>query len=130
MLRLLIGSFAVSLMVIKAFIPQWSDKEVTIISALQHGEATELSLFLNNTVLLKLNNEQKACSKNQATVLLNDFFEEQRVEDFFLAYSTNNSGNSGNFIGTLLTKNGQFRTSYTTKRIGSIVVINELAFEK
>src|ERR1035437_2080561 len=76
-----------------------------IISALNNGDASQLSNYLNSNVELFIENKNDVFSKPQATQIIADFFRKNRVNNFQLLHKGNKDAASF-VIGTLKTTSG------------------------
>jgi hypothetical protein len=94
---------------------QSSEVPSGIISALDEGNATSLSAFLNNNVELVIGNQNDVFSKQQATGIIADFFRKNRVTGFQLLHKGNKDAASF-AIGTLKTATGTYRVYVLTRK--------------
>lgn len=91
------------------YIPaQTSDFPSEIITALDKGNAGQLSGYLNSNVELVIENRNDVFSKQQASGIISDFFRKNKVNDFLLLHKGNKDAASF-AIGTLKTSSGNFR---------------------
>jgi hypothetical protein len=86
-----------------------------IISALQDGNATSLSAYLNDKVELVVGNQNDIYSKQQASVIIADFFRRIRVTGFDLLHKGNKDSASFG-IGTLKTSSGNYRVYFLIRK--------------
>lgn len=100
-----------------------------IINALKSGNATEVGKYFDNTVEITLPEKSNSYSKNQAQLVLHDFFNQNPVKNFQVIHQSENAG-SEYCIGNLTTANGVFRTTIYIKQSGTKELIQELRFEK
>ena len=100
-----------------------------VISAIKNGSASQLSKFFDNTIQITLPNKTNAYSKSQGELVLKDFFDKNMVKDFVIVHKGENGG-SQFIIGTLDTKNGEYRTTIYIKQKGDKQLLQELRFEK
>jgi len=100
-----------------------------VVKAIKAGNASEVSKYFDNTVEITLSGKSNSYSKNQATLILRDFFASNAVKDFEILHKSDNS-NSQYCIGNLKTANGIFRTTIFMKQKGYAEVIQSLGFEK
>jgi hypothetical protein len=94
---------------------QSSEVPSGIISALNSGNASQLSAYLNDNVELVIGNQNDVFSKQQATGIIADFFRKNRVNDFQLLHKGNKDAASF-AIGTLKTNTGSFRVYVLTRK--------------
>ncbi|MDE3182669.1 MAG: DUF4783 domain-containing protein [Bacteroidota bacterium] len=100
-----------------------------IINALKSGNSAEVAKYFDNTVEITLPQKSNSYSKNQAQLVLHDFFNDNTVKNFQVIHQSENAG-SEYCIGNLTTSNGVFRTTIYIKQAGTKELIQELRFEK
>ena len=86
-----------------------------IITALNSGDASQLSNYLNSNVELVIENKNDVFRKAQATEILADFFRKNKVSGFQLLHKGNKDAASF-VIGTLKTSSGSFRLYVLTRK--------------
>ena len=86
-----------------------------IITALNNGNANQLSNYLNSNVELFIENKSDVYSKSQAREIITDFFRKNRVTGFQLLHKGNKDAASF-AIGTLKTNTGSFRLYVLTRK--------------
>ena len=94
---------------------QSSEVPSTIISALNEGDASQLSACLNANVELVIDNKNDVFSKQQASGIISDFFRKNRVSGFQLLHKGNKDLASF-AIGMLKTSNGNYRVYVLTRK--------------
>lgn len=99
-----------------------------VVNAFKSGNASALSRFFDNTVDIDLPNKSNSYSKNQAELVLKEFFSIKGVKGFDVIHRGDNPGTQY-CIGTLQTKSGNFRTTVYLRQKGEDMVIQELKFE-
>jgi Domain of unknown function (DUF4783) len=100
-----------------------------VILALKSGNAAQLAKYFDNNVEISMPDKNNNYSKSQAELVIQDFFTLNAVKGFDVLHKGGNAG-AEYCIGTLLTKNGQFRTTIYLKQKGNSQVIQEISFEK
>lgn len=100
-----------------------------VIAAMKTGNASEIAKFFDNTVEINMPDKSNSYSKSQGELVLKDFFNSNAVKVFEVIHKGENSG-SQYCIGTLLTKNGSFRTTIYMKKKGDKQVLQGITFEK
>ncbi len=100
-----------------------------ILVALKAGNAAQLSRYFDNRVDVSLPDKSDNYSRTQAEMILKDFFSTNNVRSFEIKYKGENSNGSKYCIGTLLTKNGDYRTKLFMKQKGTTQVLQEIAFQ-
>lgn len=86
-----------------------------IITALNNGDASQLSNHLNPYVELFIENKNDVFSKAQSTEIIASFFRKNRVNNFQLLHKGNKDAASF-VIGTLKTTSGNFRLYVLTRK--------------
>lgn len=99
-----------------------------VVSALKNGNATQISMYFDNTVDITLPEKSNSYSKSQAEVILRDFFNNNPVKSFQVIHKGDNGG-SQYCIGKLITKNNTYRTTIFMKQKGDKQFLQELRFE-
>ena len=122
-LNLLLISFGIFL---SSFSVSTSIDEV--LSALKAGNANQLAKYFDTRVDISLPNKSDNFSRNQAEMILKDFFASNEVKNFVVKHKGENAG-SQFCIGLLQTRNGNFRTKLYMKQKGGQQVVQEIAFQ-
>ena len=93
-----------------------------VVGALRSGNATELSKYIDNNIELSLPSKTDNYSRQQALVILQDFFTSNGVKDFEIKHKGDNGGSQFG-IGTLVTRSGSYRTTFfLTDKNGKLLV--------
>jgi hypothetical protein len=116
-------AFSLSL---SSFVPFYSLEEA--LAALRTGNARELAKHFDTRIDISLPDISDNFSRNQAEMILKDFFNNNGVKNFVVKHKGENNG-SQFCIGLLQTKNGNFRTKLYMKKKGSQDVVQEIAFQ-
>ena len=98
-----------------------------VISAIKAGNAASVSKYFDNTVEITINGKSTNYSKAQGEVVLRDFFANNVVKSFTVLHQ-GQSGGSEFCIGTLVTTNGNFRTTLNLKQKGDKQTLQEIKF--
>ncbi len=99
-----------------------------VINALKSGNATELAKYIDANIELSLPAKTDNYSRQQATMILQDFFSTNGVKTFDVKHQGDNS-DSQFCIGTLITRSGNFRTTiFMTSKNGKQLV-KEIRFQ-
>jgi hypothetical protein len=109
-----------------SFRPQYSIEEV--IGALKTGNASQMAKYFDNRVDISLPDKSDNYSRNQGEMILRNFFATNGVKNFVVKHTGENNG-SQFCIGSLQTKNGNFRTKLYMKQKGDQQVVQEVAFQ-
>jgi hypothetical protein len=99
-----------------------------VIGALRSGNATELSKYLDANVELSLPSKTDNYSRQQAVVILQDFFSNNGIKSFETKHRGDNGG-SQFCIGTLITKSGNYRTTFFMTEKGGKQLVKEIRFQ-
>ena len=99
-----------------------------VVTAMKNGDAVQIARFFDNTVEITMPDKSNNYSKNQAEVVLKDFFSTNGIKTFEVIHKGENAG-SQYCIGTLVTKNGSFRTTVFMKQKGDKQLLQEIRFE-
>ena len=99
-----------------------------VISALRSGNANELSKYVDNNIELSLPSKTDNYSRQQAVVILQDFFSSNGVKSFEVKHRGDNGG-SKFCIGTLLTKSGNYRTTFFMTEKNGKQLVKEIRFQ-
>ncbi len=99
-----------------------------VINAMKSGNAAIISQYFDNTVDLKLPSANSSFGKRQAEVVLRDFFSTYIVRDFVISFKNDKAGRPY-CTGTLITNNGNFRTSIQMKQRGDVQLLQEIEFK-
>jgi len=99
-----------------------------VIAAMRSGNSGLVAKHFDNMVDISMPDKTNSYSKSQGELVLKDFFTTNPVKNFEIIHKGENAG-SQFCIGTLLTKNGSFRTTIFMKQKGDGQVLQELRFE-
>jgi Domain of unknown function (DUF4783) len=99
-----------------------------VVNGLKNGDAVQIARYFDNTVEITMPDKSNNYSKNQAEIVLKDFFTTNGVKTFEVIHKGENAG-SQYCIGTLVTKNGSFRTTVFMKQKSDKQLLQEIRFE-
>ncbi|HAO45580.1 MAG TPA: DUF4783 domain-containing protein [Ferruginibacter sp.] len=99
-----------------------------VINAMKAGNASDVARFFDNTVEINMPEKSNSYSRSQAELVLKDFFGTNAVKTFDVLHKGENGG-SQYCIGTLVTRNGTFRTTIFMKQKGDKQLVQEITFE-
>ncbi len=99
-----------------------------VITAMKSGNASEIAKYFDNTVEINMPDKSNSYSQSQAELVLKDFFNSNSVKVFEVIHKGENAG-SQYCIGTLVTKNGSYRTTIFMKKKGDKQVLQGITFE-
>lgn len=115
-----------SVILLMSFTTQGNIDEV--IGALKTGSVTELTKYIEDNVEISLPDKSNNYSKAQAGLVLKDFFNNSGVKSFDVKHKGDGPG--GQFcVGTLVTKNGNYRTNVFMKVKGNKQIVKEIRFQ-
>ncbi len=101
-----------------------------VFNAFKRGNATQLSTFFDNNVILDMGDKQISYSKRQAELVIKDFFLINPVKNFEVLKVANKANLTEYCLGNLNTVNGLFHTTFYIKQMGNRQFIEEIHFEK
>jgi membrane-associated protease RseP (regulator of RpoE activity) len=70
-----------------------------VVAAIQLGSSSELAKFFNPSIALNINGQQGDYSKNQAEIILKDFFKKNPPQGFALVFKNENTTSISTYIG-------------------------------
>ena len=100
-----------------------------IASAIRSGNPKNISSFFIESIDLKVIEKEDVYSKQQAEMILKDFFTKHPVKSFTVAHKSEQKAGSQYVIGTLETTNGKFRTYFLIKTLGAQTLIQQFRIE-
>lgn len=101
-----------------------------IISAIQGGSSSELARYFNPTISLNINGQQGDYSKNQAEIVLKDFFKKNPPIDFSLVFKNENQSSVSTYIGEYASGQGSYKVFIKVSQVESSFRIYGLDFVK
>jgi hypothetical protein len=99
-----------------------------VVNAMKTGNVAAMATYFDNTVEITLPDKGNSYSKSQAELVLKDFFNNNPVKGFTVIHKGENAGYQY-CIGTLVTKNGNFRTTIQMKQKKDVLVLQDIRFE-
>ncbi|MDF2436122.1 MAG: hypothetical protein K0Q95_498 [Bacteroidota bacterium] len=100
-----------------------------VASAIRSGNPKNISRFFIENIDLKVIDQEDVYSKQQAEMILKDFFTKHPVKSFNVAHKSEPKNGSQYVIGTLETTNGKFRTYFLIKPSGAQTLIQQFRIE-
>jgi hypothetical protein len=107
-----------------------SAQNTQVITALNAGNSGALASFFESTVSITILENENSYSKQQAELILKDFFAKHTVKSFTSIHEGASPEGSKFAVGKLATSNGTFRTFVLIKQKGPSFVIQEIRFEE
>jgi hypothetical protein len=106
------------------------DEFENIASAIRVGDAHTISMYFDKTVDIKTDDKSITYSKNQAELVLKEFFQKNNPHVFTIIHRGASAKGAKYIIGTLETSTGKFRSFVYMKESGGKQFIEEMSFEK
>ncbi len=100
-----------------------------IATAIRSGNPKNISKFFIENIDLKVIEQEDVYSKQQAEMILKDFFTKHAVKSYTVAHKSQPKAGSQYVIGTLETANGKFRTYFLIKTVGTQTLIQQFRIE-
>ena len=100
-----------------------------IAAAIRSGNPKNISRFFIENIDLKVIEQEDVYSKQQAEMILKDFFSKHAVKSYTVAHKSQPKAGSQYVIGTLETANGKFRTYFLIKTTGASTLIQQFRIE-
>lgn len=100
-----------------------------IASVLKTGNSKDIAAFFDTSVELKTLDKTSVYSKNQAEMVLKDFFDKNPVRNFTIIHRGTSAKGARYAIGNLETAKGTFRTYLYVKETGGNLTIQQLNIE-
>jgi hypothetical protein len=100
-----------------------------IAAAIRSGNPKNISSYFIDQIDLKVIDQEDVYSKQQAEMILKDFFTKHPVKAFSIAHKSVEKNGSQYIIGTLETTNGKFRTYFLIKNAEGKTLIHQFKIE-
>ena len=112
-------------------LPFFATIEITdeIETAFKNGNAEAIAKYFDQSVDLKIVNQEDIFSKPQATSILKDFFTKNQVRSFGIGHIGYSKNGDKFAIGSLVTITGRFKTYFLLKKDGEKFYIKQLRIE-
>ncbi len=101
-----------------------------VVSAIGSGSSSELARFFDSSISMNVNGQQGEYSKNQAEIVLRDFFKKNPSQGFSLVFQNENPGSLSTYIGEYASNQGMFKVFIKVSQNGSGFRIYSLDFVK
>lgn len=102
----------------------------TIISAIDNGSSSDLAKYFDSSISLNVNGLQGDYSKNQAELVIKDFFKKNPSMGFSLVFRSENNPSLSSYIGDYQTNQGLFKVFIKVSQQASDFKIYSLEFVK
>ena len=102
----------------------------TVISAIDNGSSSDLAKYFDSSISLNVNGQQGEYSKNQAELVLKDFFKKNPSRGFTLVFRSENNPSLSSYIGDYQTGQGIYKVFIKVSQQASDFKIYSLEFVK
>jgi len=106
------------------------DTAAMVASAIQAGNATEVSRYFNSMVDLTLPGYDDTYSKAQASQIIKDFFSQNPVKSFKVTRQGSSPDGSKYMIGSLDTGKKVYRVYFLIKSVNGQNLVHQLQFQE
>ena len=100
-----------------------------IASSMKSGNSHDVASYFDSSVEMKIIDKTAVYSRNQAEMVLKDFFERNKVKNFTIIHRGTSSKGARYAIGNLETAQGSFRTYLFVKEAQGNLTIQQLNIE-
>jgi len=100
-----------------------------IAAAIRSGNPKNISKYFIDNIDFKVLEQEDIYSKQQAEMMLKDFFTKHPVKSYTVAHKSTPKNGSQYVIGTLETTNGKFRTYFLIKTSGTQTLVHQFKIE-
>ncbi|MFL5763304.1 MAG: DUF4783 domain-containing protein [Bacteroidia bacterium] len=100
-----------------------------IAAAIRSGNPKNISKFFIENVDMKIIDQDAIYSKQQAEMILKDFFSKHAVKSYTTIHKSEPKAGSQYVIGSLETASGKFRTYFLIKTTGASTLIQQFRIE-
>jgi len=100
-----------------------------VISAMKSGNASGVTKYFDSYVDITIDDKGSNYSRSQGELIFKDFFSNNGVKNFDLKHKGNND-NGDYCIGTLQTKNGNYRATVYMRLKGNKLVIQDIRIKQ
>ena len=100
-----------------------------VVVALNAGDAAQLSKYFDNRIDIGLPDKSDNYSRTQAEMIIRDFFINNGVRTFEIKHKSEKAG-TNYCVGTLKTKNGDYRTTLFMKQKGDKQYLQDISFQR
>jgi len=107
----------------------FAQSEENIAAALKTGNSKEIAKYFGANVNIKILNQEDIYSKNQAELILKDFFTKNTIKNYLPKHNGTSKNGAQYTIGVLSTNNGNFRVYYFLKKNTDGIQIQEFRIE-
>jgi hypothetical protein len=119
-----------SILVLLSAIVVFADTFDDVAAAIKNANAKEVAHFFNSSVELTILDNEGVYSKQQAEVILRDFFAQNPPKSVTISHRGSSAQGSKYAIAAYECQKGKYRAYIFMKESGSGMMIQELRFEK
>ncbi|MBN3521314.1 DUF4783 domain-containing protein [Algoriphagus lutimaris] len=101
-----------------------------VITAINTNSSSELAKYFESSISLNVNGQQGSYSRNQAEIVIRDFFKKNPSKGFTIVYSSETNPSLSSFIGDYLSGEGTFKVFIKVSQQDSNLKIYSLEFVK
>jgi hypothetical protein len=102
-----------------------------VVNAIKNNRIEDMSKFFDNIVPVTINNTQTIYSRNQAEVVLKDFFDKNIPKDFLIMDNGSPNNSSKFIIGSLITPSGSKYNVYILMKLkDNMYLLQEIRLNK
>lgn len=106
-----------------------TDISEEIAAAIRSGNSKNISKYFIDNVDLKVVEQEDVYSRQQAEMILKDFFTKNPVKSFSIIHKSAPKNGSQYIIGSLETSSGKFRVYFLIKSSGNETLIQQFRIE-
>lgn len=99
-------------------------------SAIHAGSSRDLAVYFNESLSLNINGQQGDYSKNQAELVMKDFFRKNQALSFSIIFKSESTPNINSYIGDFQSIQGIFKVMITVVQENNFPKIYSLEFIK
>lgn len=100
-----------------------------VAASIRSGNSKNVSKYFIDNIDLKVIEQEDVYSKQQAEMILKDFFAKHPVKSFAIVHKSTPKNGSQYIIGTLETTNGKFRVYFLNKTTDTETLIQQFRIE-
>ena len=100
-----------------------------IASAIRTSNPKNISKYFIDNIEMKIIDKEQVYSKQQAEMILKDFFGKHPVKKFTIAHKSEPKNGSQYVIGQLETSKGKYRTFFLIKTTGDKTLVQQFKIE-
>lgn len=101
-----------------------------VVSAIESGSSSDLARFFDSSISMNVNGQQGEYSKNQAEIVLRDFFKKNPSNGFSVVFQNENPGGLSTYIGEYSSSQGKFQVFIKVSQNSNSFRIYSLDFIK